>query len=105
MPLTYLFNRLWYPLLDQAKLRRRGLHQLRHTYVALLIAQGAHPKYIQEQLGHSSIQVTMDIFGHIFEEHRLRHVGTLERVLEATSCNARGTDEAPITPPAIIPTT
>ncbi len=31
---------------------------------SLLIEQGAHPKYIQEQMGHSSIQVTMDIYEH-----------------------------------------
>ena len=38
-------------------------HDLRHTCAALLIAAGAHPKTIQEQLGHSSIQVTMDVYG------------------------------------------
>jgi len=32
-----------------------------------LIAQGEHPKYIQSQLGHSSINVTMDIYGHLME--------------------------------------
>lgn len=32
----------------------------------MLIEQGAHPKYIQEQAGHSSVQVTMDTYGHLF---------------------------------------
>ena len=33
--------------------------------------QKANPKYIQEQLGHGSIKVTMDIYGHLFEgDHR-----------------------------------
>lgn len=41
-------------------------HDLRHTYVSLLIEQGAHPKYLQEQACHSSIQVTMDTYGHLF---------------------------------------
>ena len=36
-----------------------------------LIQQKANPKYIQEQLGHGSIKVTMDIYGHLFEgDHR-----------------------------------
>ncbi len=40
------------------------IHYLRHTCTALLIARGAHPKAIQAQLGHSSIQVTLDQYGH-----------------------------------------
>jgi integrase len=42
------------------------LHDLRHTSVSLLIELGAHPKVIQERLGHSSITVTMDVYGHLF---------------------------------------
>jgi integrase len=40
-------------------------HDLRHTCAALLIAQGAHPRAIMERLGHSSITVTMDTYGHL----------------------------------------
>jgi integrase len=42
-------------------------HNLRHTYASLLIAQGEHPKNMQNQLGNSSINVTMDIYGHLIE--------------------------------------
>jgi integrase len=41
-------------------------HDLRHTCAALLIAQGAHPRAIMERLGHSSITVTIDTYGHLF---------------------------------------
>lgn len=41
-------------------------HDLRHTCAALCIALGAHPKAIQERLGHSSITVTLDRYGHLF---------------------------------------
>ena len=40
-------------------------HDLRHTCVALLVAQGAHPMAIKERLGHSSITVTLDQYGHL----------------------------------------
>ena len=40
-------------------------HDLRHTVAALAIANGAHPKQIQELMGHSSINVTMDVYGHL----------------------------------------
>src|SRR6185295_10526981 len=38
----------------------------RHTFASQLIEQGAHPKYIQEQLGHASITMMMDTYGHLF---------------------------------------
>jgi integrase len=40
----------------------------------MLIAQGAHPKEIQERLGHSSIRLTFDRYGHLFPglDERLR---------------------------------
>jgi integrase len=49
-------------------------HDLRHTCAALLIAQGAHPKEIQERLGHSTIQLTFDRYGHLLPslDERLR---------------------------------
>lgn len=43
-------------------------HDLRHTHVAWLIRQGAHPKAIMARLGHSSINVTLDTYGHLFPD-------------------------------------
>lgn len=40
-------------------------HDLRHTCAALLIAAGAHPKAIQEHLGHRDIQTTFNVYGHL----------------------------------------
>jgi integrase len=42
-------------------------YDLRHTHASLLIAEGVHPKKIAERLGHSSIKLTMDTYGHLFE--------------------------------------
>ena len=45
--------------------RRIRFHDLRHTFASLLI-QGGHPlAYIKEQLGHSSIKMTVDVYGHL----------------------------------------
>jgi integrase len=41
-------------------------HDLRHTCAALSIASGAHPKLISARLGHSTIQITLDRYGHLF---------------------------------------
>ena len=43
-------------------------HDLRHSAATLLPAQGVHPRYIMELLGHSSISLTMNTYGHILEE-------------------------------------
>ena len=43
-------------------------HDLRHTSVALAIAEGGHPKAIQGRMGHSSINVTLDRYGHLVPE-------------------------------------
>lgn len=41
------------------------LHDLRHSHATLMLQQGIHPKIVQERLGHSSIQVTLDIYSHV----------------------------------------
>jgi integrase len=75
-------RRGWYRLLAQAWPRRVRFHDLRHTWVSLLIQKGAHPKYIQEQAGHSSIQVTMDTYGHLFPSGNRGWADTLDEVPE-----------------------
>ncbi len=47
-------------------LRRLRFRDLRHTCAALLIANGEHPKAVQDRLGHSSITVTMDRYGKLY---------------------------------------
>jgi integrase len=59
--LRKLFNRL----LTDAKLRRIRFHDLRHTFASLLLQNSESPAYVKEQMGHSSIQVTVDIYGHL----------------------------------------
>lgn len=43
----------------------RSFHALRHTHASVLLARGVHPKIVQERLGHSSIDVTLDIYSHL----------------------------------------
>lgn len=60
-------RRVWHRAIADAGLAEGlRIHDLRHTCASLLIAQGAHPKAIQVHLGHSSISVTMDRYGHLF---------------------------------------
>jgi integrase len=61
------WNNVFSPAMARAGVRCR-FHDLRHTSVALAIAEGAHPKAIQSRMGHSSINVTLDRYGHLFPE-------------------------------------
>jgi len=61
-----MVKRTFWPALRRAKLPMIKFHSLRHSYASLLIEQGENPKYIQNQMGHHSINVTMDIYGHLF---------------------------------------
>jgi len=72
-----LLRRHFYPALRRAGLRRIRFHDLRHTYASILIAQGENIKFIQNQLGHGSIQVTLDRYGHLMPE--IQH-GASERL-------------------------
>ncbi len=58
---------VWKPAVAAARLPEGlRIHDLRHTAAALMIAQGAHPEAVKRHLGHSSITVTMDTYGHLF---------------------------------------
>ena len=74
-------HREWARVLRRAELRRMRLHDLRHTYASLLIAQGAHPKYIQAQLGHASIQTTLDRYGHLMPDAHAAEARKLDRLV------------------------
>jgi integrase len=61
---------VWLPAI--AAIGEEGLrvHELRHTCASLLIATDAHPHHVKEHLGHSSIRVTMDVYGHLYEDKK-----------------------------------
>jgi integrase len=74
-------SRDWARVLRRSKLQRIRFHDLRHTYASLLIAQGAHPKYIQAQFGHASIQTTLDRYGHLMPDVHAAGARKLDRLV------------------------
>jgi integrase len=58
-------SRTFFRCLEKAGLRRIRFHDLRHTFASLLIQDGQSLKYVSEQLGHSSIKLTADVYGHL----------------------------------------
>ena len=65
MQKRHLVRRSFKPLLKEAGLPDIRFHDLRHTAATLLLAKGVHPKIVQERLGHSSINLTLDTYSHL----------------------------------------
>ncbi len=63
----YMSRNILAPILTAAKVQGVTLHDLRHSAASLWIEQQVEPKRVQTWLGHSSIQVTFDTYGHLFE--------------------------------------
>lgn len=68
------------PLLAKLKLPDVTFHALRHTHAAMLIAGGENVKVIQSRLGHSSIQTTLDEYGHLFQDAQASSAATMESI-------------------------
>jgi integrase len=71
-------TRYFEPALAKAGLRRFTLHDLRHTFGSLLIQDGASLAYVRDQMGHSSIQITVDIYGHLVPGANISWVDRLD---------------------------
>jgi hypothetical protein len=96
-----MVRREFTPALRRARLPQIRFHDLRHTYASLLIAQGAHPKLISEQLGHASVQITLDRYGHLMDQS----YGDASDALEASlfGCESASAVQAPGRPTAPNP--
>ncbi len=94
-----LYKRIFCPAVEQAGLPMGlRLHDLRHTCASLLIDLGAHPKVIQEWLGHKSITVTIDVYGHLFPSLNQALAERLDEVFRGAAAESPRPAK-PITPP------
>jgi integrase len=94
-------RRAFYQLLDRAGLPRKRLHDLRHGTATLMLASGANPRAVMEQLGHSQISLTMDTYAHVLPDVLRREAEGVEKLLEATS----GTIPNPVVVTAVVKST
>ena len=59
-------RRQWKQAVDDSVGAPMRIHDLRHTHAALSIAQGVHPRVLQERLGHRDITTTLGVYGGLF---------------------------------------
>lgn len=77
-----LRHRVFYRVLAKAGLRRLRFDDLRHTYGSLLIQNGESLAYVRDQLGHASIQLTVDTYGHLVPGANRQAVDRLDDAME-----------------------
>lgn len=82
----------FHQLLKTAGLRHVRFRDLRHTFASLLLQQGESPVYVKDQLGHSSIQITGDQYGHLIPGGNKQAVDRLDQPVKQTPSEA---DPAP----------
>lgn len=63
------FRTTWRAATRAAGCRELRFHDLRHTFVAVMVAAGANPKAVSTWAGHSSVAFTLDRYGHLMEGH------------------------------------
>lgn len=81
------------PALTHAGLPKFTIHELRHTYAAHLLGAGVSPAYVQKQMGHSSIKITVDTYGHWIPGENAHWVECLDQV-EAEGTPATNANQA-----------
>jgi integrase len=57
------------------------IHDLRHSAVAILLAQGVNVRTISEILGHSSVAFTLQVYGHLLVETRREAADKMDAAL------------------------
>ena len=76
-------NRFWkseLALIEPADGPRFRCHDIRHTLASLLLSQGESLHYVKEQMGHASIQTTVDVYGHLVPGSNRNAVNRLDDV-------------------------
>jgi len=68
-------------ILKKAGVPKMRIHDLRHSAVAILLAQGVNARAISELLGHSSVAFTLQVYGHLMEETRRETANKMDAAL------------------------
>jgi integrase len=82
-----------YAALKRAKIKREGppqgnkrdFHSIRHTFARIALEHGAEMSWLKEQMGHSSINVTVDLYGQWSNEARKAQAERLEGVFNVNA--------------------
>lgn len=72
---------VWKPLLKKVGLTYRLYQSTRHSFASWLLETGTDIRWVQAQLGHSTIQMTVDVYGHLQPEKHEHAVAALDQIV------------------------
>lgn len=81
---------------EAAGLGHWSIHELRHSCASLLIAMEVPLEVVSEQMGHASIRVTKDVYGHLMPKARAKAAEAMRSVLYDELVAVRPPESAPL---------
>ena len=85
--------------MGDAKLKPLAIHDARHTYASLMIAAGVNAKALSEYMGHATIAITFDLYGHLMPGSHDEAAGLLDAFLARAAEAETDATTAPQTAP------
>jgi integrase len=76
------YNQGIYAICGRLGMRNFSIHLLRHTFATRCIENGMRPKTLQAILGHSKIEMTMNLYVHVTDKSKLEEIETIEKNLK-----------------------
>ncbi len=93
---SWFWRHVWSPVLGKAKVRHIRVHDARHTYASMMLRRGVPIAYVSNQLGHSSIQVTVDLYGHFIPGEDRHHVESMALAIDEARMHQSATQPQPV---------
>ena len=90
-------SRVFRPAVARTGMKEVGFHTLRHTTASLLISKGAPITAVAGILGHASTQMTLDVYGHLYEDDANKYIDRLGDSLFNTGTDKERTNIFPVT--------
>ena len=97
------FGRTVPKICEEAGLGHWSIHELRHSCASLLLAQEVPLEVVAEQLGHASIRVTKDVYGHLMPRSRAKAAEAMRTILYDDSSSAMPRPSEALATPVATP--
>ncbi|MGX9461290.1 Arm DNA-binding domain-containing protein [Shewanella sp. A14] len=80
-------KRVWYPALNEMRLKKRRPYQTRHTCATLWLAAGENPEWIAKQMGHSTTKMLFEVYSRYVPNATRQDGSAFDRLIEQVNFN------------------